>query len=366
MDLRRLRAFVCVAEQGTVSKAAELLHITQPALSRTIGALEDELGFKLFERAGRRLTLTAYGEQLLSDCRSIVTSVTTLRERAQALRGGEIKVLRVAASALTIEAVFPQFLHRYARSEPGVKLSLVEADAAEHLNMLERGEVHLAVNVVNVVQVDDHRFGTFLLPQFQVLAACARTFPIESGDAIDIRKLVQQPLLLLDESFATRNIFDAACRVAGVRAEVFVESGAAHALLALAQAGHGIAIIPSILPLDQHKLRSMRVTHRREPLRISLAVLWDKRRALPRYAEGFADALAGYIRDVFPLTPRPAQRPQPPAPRGGKDSPIRDSEQSVGPAVSSRIPKAPSPRAHQRRRRGFAAARDRIPATDQS
>ena len=65
MDLKRLKSFVAVAEQGTVSKAAHLLRITQPALSRQIGALEQEIGFKLFARAGRRLALTARGEQLL-------------------------------------------------------------------------------------------------------------------------------------------------------------------------------------------------------------------------------------------------------------------------------------------------------------
>ena len=65
MDLKRLRTFVAVAEHGTVSKAAEVLNITQPALSRQIGSLEHEFGFELFERSGRRLLLTPRGEQLL-------------------------------------------------------------------------------------------------------------------------------------------------------------------------------------------------------------------------------------------------------------------------------------------------------------
>jgi DNA-binding transcriptional LysR family regulator len=133
-------------------------------------------------------------------------------------------------------------------------------------------------------------------------------FPAERGDSIDIRRLVQHPLLLLDPSYATRNIFDAACRVAGVKPNMFVESGAAHALLALAEAGHGIAVVPSILPLNHRKLRTMRVTHRREPLQIALAVLWDKRRALPRYAGGFAETLAADMREVFAPEQRPSKK----------------------------------------------------------
>ena len=102
MDLRQLRTFVAISEHGTVSQAARVLHITQPALSRQIDGLEAEFGFELFERVGRRLRLTAQGEQLLGDCRSLLACAGALRERAQALRRGDIKVLKVAASALTI------------------------------------------------------------------------------------------------------------------------------------------------------------------------------------------------------------------------------------------------------------------------
>ena len=116
MDLRRLRTFVAVAEHGTISKAAQLLRITQPALSRQIGALEGEIGFKLFRREGRRLVLTAQGEHLLSDCRSLLSHAAAVTERVQSLRRGEIRALNIAASALTIEGFFPTFLPATPRS----------------------------------------------------------------------------------------------------------------------------------------------------------------------------------------------------------------------------------------------------------
>ena len=72
MDLRHARTFVTVAELGTVSKAALHLRIAQPALSRQIGDLEQEIGFNLFDRVGRRLLLTSQGEQLLGDCRGLL------------------------------------------------------------------------------------------------------------------------------------------------------------------------------------------------------------------------------------------------------------------------------------------------------
>jgi DNA-binding transcriptional LysR family regulator len=295
---------VAVAELGSVSKAAQTLRITQPALSRQVASFEEELGFKLFERAGRRLLLTARGEQLLGDCRSLLAHATSLSERAGALRRGDIHTLRIAASALTIEALFPTFLARFARHHPEVRLALIEADAASHLGMLERGEAHVAVNVVNSMEVDERRFATHLLPSFQVTAAAAPSLIAETGDAIDIRRLAKYPLLVLDTSFGTRNVFDAACRLADARPTVLLESRAVHALLALAEVGHGVAIIPSVLRADRRKLRLMRVTLRREPLplQISLAVLWDIRRTLPRCAVDFPELLADHIRESFPHT----------------------------------------------------------------
>lgn len=306
MDLKRLRTFVAVAEHGTVCRAAEMLNITQPALSRQIGSLEHEFGFALFERSGRRLALTPRGEQLLADCRSILARVASLRERAQALRRGDIKMLKVTASALTIEAMFPSFLHLYAERVPSVRVALVEADAAEHLTLLERGAAHLAVNVINNIQVDDNRFASHVLPPFQMLAASTRPLAAQAdGDAIDIRQLQDHSLLLLNRSYATRNVFDAACQVAGIRPTIFAESAAPHVLLELAAAGHGIAIIPSVLQHEVSKLRVTRVTYRGDPLHLKVAVLWDRHRTLPHYAQEFSALLEEHVREMFPVVRRP-------------------------------------------------------------
>jgi LysR family nitrogen assimilation transcriptional regulator len=98
MDLRQLNTFAAIVEHATVSRAAIGLRTAQSALSRQIGALEEELGVKLFDRVRRRLLLTAEGEQLLADCRAVLRSVGALGQRAEALRRGEGGVLKVAAT----------------------------------------------------------------------------------------------------------------------------------------------------------------------------------------------------------------------------------------------------------------------------
>lgn len=302
MDLRHARTFVTVAELGTVSKAAQQLRIAQPALSRQINDLEQELDLKLFDRVGRRLRLTGEGEQLLGDCRALLSHATAVGERAQLLRRGDTGVLKVSASPQHIESVFAGFLHRYAQHYPKVEVKVIEAAGTDTLTMLERGEIHLGQNLVHAIEPDDRRFGSHPLEPVDMLAACKPSLTLGKGRSIDISRLAAHPLLLLHSGFVVRRAFDAACNLAGVKPRIRMESRAPHTLLAMAEAGHGVAIIPSQLPTHRHALRIVRVTYQGKPLREPLTIMWDKRRPLPRYATAFCEMLADYVREVFPIT----------------------------------------------------------------
>jgi len=307
MNLRYARTFVTVAELGTVSKAATRLRIAQPALSRQISAFEQELGLKLFDRVGGRLLLTGEGEQLLSDCRGLLNHANALSERAQLLRRGDTGVLKVATSPQIIEGVLADFLHEYADRYPDVQVKLIEVlgwpDTEEKL---ERGEIHLGQNLLRAVQPGDPRFGSHPLEAVDLLAAYHPSLLPSPGETIEISRLAPYPLLLLDRSFVFRRNFDAACRLAGFEPSIKFESRAPHTLLAMAERRHGVAVIPSALRTDKHTLQIVRLTYRGKPLREPLAVFWDKRRPLPRYATAFCEMLAEHMRKVFPIT-RPSE-----------------------------------------------------------
>ena len=298
MELRRLRTFVAVAELGTVSKATLRLRITQPALSRQIMDLQQELGLRLFDRVGRRLILTAEGEQFLGHCRGVLAHIDALGERAEILRRGDTGVLKVAAPPHTIESVLSPFLPRYAERFPYVHVKLTEALGREQTAMLESGEVHIGIRH----DQGDRRFESRVLPPDEILAACALSLELGHAGVIDIGRLASHPLLLLESGYSIRRLFDAACRLTDVEPNILLESRAPHTLLALAEAGQGIAIIPSLLRTDRYRLRVVRVTHRRKPIRERFAIQWDRRRPMPPYAESFCDALAKYMREVLPIT----------------------------------------------------------------
>ena len=135
MELRHLRYFVSVAETASVSKAALRVHISQPALSRQIRDLETELGLRLFDRVGRRIRLTAEGQDLLERSRDVLARADAIGERARDLTTGAAGRLRVGATPQTMQSVIAGFLARYRRSRPGVEVILIEAGGVRLLDL---------------------------------------------------------------------------------------------------------------------------------------------------------------------------------------------------------------------------------------
>jgi LysR family nitrogen assimilation transcriptional regulator len=313
MHLRQALAFLTVAELGTVSKAALRLRVAQPALSRQIIGLEQELGLRLFDRVGRRLLLTGEGEQLIAGCRLLLNSAESLKEQAQLLRQGDTGVLKVAGSPQHIESVLSQFLHRYAERYPRVEVKITEGTGSEILAMLEGGEIHLGQNLLHAVKLDERHFGSLPLGSVELLAVGHPAMPLGPNRTIEVADLAGLPLLLLDGGFGFRRAFDAASRMAGLKPTVLFESRNPHTLLALAEAGHGVAIIPSQLQCRRYALRVVGLTHRRRVLQEPLTISWDKRRSLPRFATDYCTMLAAHMRETFPIT-----RATEPVPEGRK------------------------------------------------
>jgi len=302
MDLRHARTFVAIADLGTVSKAAVQLRIAQPALSRQIADLERDLAVKLFERVGRRLVLTSVGEQLLSDCRTLLNYGDTVREHATLLRKGNSGALKVAASPQHIESVFVGLLPKYQKRFPEVEVLLREGSGREILEMLERGEIHFAQNLLHEVRPDPERFMVRQLGSVDLLAACRPDLKLGVRDTIEVNDLSETPLLLLDTGFGFRRAFDAACRLARFEPRIRYESRSPHTLLALAEAGQGVAIVPSALRTDRYALRIFGLSYLRKPLRQALTIISDRRRHLPPFAEAFCTMWVEHVTDTLPMS----------------------------------------------------------------
>ncbi len=312
VELRHLRSLVAVAELGSFSRAAERLHLSQPALSRQIHNLENELGVSLFDRTGRRVQLTSEGQDLLGRSRGLVNDAESLVERAETLKGGQTGILRIGATSMTLESFLAGFLPRYRRRLPHVAVSLVEDGGAALLDRVERGELHLALTFPRHPGLRSQ-----VLFPVRLLAVVARSQRWARKKTVDLSDLEGERLLVLRPEFLSRQLLDATFQVAHIRPPVLLESAVAHTLIALAQAGYGTAIVPSNLRFDRTRVTAVPILYNDGSVGTWLAVNWHPRRLLPPYGETFVKELVPYASQSHPgreftyapRVPRPDDRP---------------------------------------------------------
>lgn len=172
------------------------------------------------------------------------------------------------------------------------------------MTLLERGEVHLGQNLLHAVKLDE-RYGSLPLGSVELLAVCHPSI-LRDRQKMEVTGLADFPLLLMDGGFGFRRAFDAASRMAGLKPTIKFESRSPHTLLALAEAGHGIAIVPSQLQCHRYRLRILGLTYRGRQLREPLTISWNKRCPLPRFATDYCAMLAAYMSEIFPIS-RPSE-----------------------------------------------------------
>jgi DNA-binding transcriptional LysR family regulator len=244
MELRHLRYFLAVAETENVRLASERLHITQPAVSRQIHELEEELGVQLFERLPRGLRLTPEGQAYRLDALEVMASLNTARDRVRGIANGETGLLRIGYVEVTAwRGVVPEALRAFRALAPGVRLELAPMFTLEQLELIKRdtldgGFVYLFDNL------PDGFVSVELPPQNVVLALPSRR-----------EKHWKKKLLLrdlADTAFVTfhratypayyARLF-AACAQVGLVPKVVQEGASEAAVLSLVSAGIGVAIV---------------------------------------------------------------------------------------------------------------------------
>jgi LysR family cyn operon transcriptional activator len=295
MNLRHLHTFSVIADLGGFTRAQARLHLTQPALTRQIHALEEELGVPLFDRIGRGIKLTSEGEELLRSSRRVLAEADSLSERARSLKAGKTGILRIGATAHVLENLLAAFLAAHRRRHPGVEVHLIEEGGARMPERLARGDMHLAC-----MSAGDPRFESRLLAPMHLLAVLPKRHRLARHRTLEIGELADEPLLVLEERFASREWFDDACRAARIRPRVLLESAVPQTLLALAAQAHGIAILPSNVALPAGGVVALPLLRRGASIGKWQVVAWDPQRFLAPYARDFVDELAASVERVFP------------------------------------------------------------------
>lgn len=283
MELRHLRYFAAVAEHGTVSRAAERLHVTQPGLSRQLRQLESELGVDLFERSAGRLSLTSAGRALVPQARDLLGQVESFRVAATFHAEGRLERLTVGAPTVTLTDVVAPFVATLAEEDPTT--DVLGADGSSSADVLARG-ADLAIGTA--------RPGTpYQSRPLAVLPVWAYVPPDHrwaSRSRITLMELAGEPLVALPAAFTARMALEDALTGAGTTWGMLVEAANGTVAQALAAAGRGVAVVSDdprydLVPLPV-EVPSQGL------LSIRLVSVWDSRHAAAPTLDEIAQRLS--------------------------------------------------------------------------
>ena len=238
MELSQLRYFITVARLGNMSKAAETLFVSQPNLSTSISRLEEEVGVPLFDRRRGKISLNQYGEQLLQ---SVERSVSLLDEGVSAVR--ERYSGKAASLSLVCMIDDTELLSRFVLANPDVNLTQQRADLPAITQMLERGEVDLALTVLEPPSDEVVFERVYSCPFVLVMSP---DHPLAAQESITRRQLMNQRLAI-DGSRTNRDTFYAAeTSKFGFTPKVDYDVRHMDLLLSLAESNQCIAILPAV------------------------------------------------------------------------------------------------------------------------
>lgn len=300
LNLRALHSFVVVAERLNMSRAAEALHLSQSALSRQIKNLEAELGIQLFDRYGKRLLLTAEGDDLLPRVAALIDQAKDLSSRMRAMTHGQVGVLRIGATPQTIEALLSHVLSALHRKYPAIEASFIEGANDTLLEQVQAGTAHVAIaSVPDGLDLEKQDlFSGYLY------AVLPKGHPLQRQRHIDIRELANMPILSLRRGFMTRSLLDSACTRAGVRVRTILDSDSTQTLCALARAGLGVAVV-STTALTRPGEDYVRVlTLEGKPLGQMISATWNPRMYRSPALNLFLQELTAHLRAHPPKVPR--------------------------------------------------------------
>lgn len=295
MELRHLRYFEAVARHSHVTRAAEELHIAQPALSKQVCQLEQELGVALFDRVGRNVRLTEAGEALLPHVRAVLAQIETARTEMAERIGLRRGRARVGTPPSVGTQLLPQSLVAFNKCYPGIEFRLHEAGIQTLLELLETGMLDMAISTL---PVNDPALTVVPLFTEELIVAVGPDHPLNKRTSVPLSELREESWVLLPENYELRETTLAACRKSGFSPQVVVDGGEIDTLLRLVSAGVGIALVPSLAIVKGCcKMGLLRISD--QQLQRSLGLVWRSDRVASPAARAMREFLVEHLRNDY-------------------------------------------------------------------
>jgi len=297
MECKQVEYFLKVAEYGSFSAAADELYISQSSLSKRIMALESELGFPLFDRSKRKISLTPAGK--------------TFQIHAQALNAGYQSMLGAVAQyktspALTIVAIpviaqygITTYLAEFKKSHPGIQINLEEREASAVLPALHSHQFDLAFLRDNYLDKSTCDYIEVAHDHFQVILS--QHHPFAKKSQLSLSALANENFIMFDKGTIVHELTVDACRQAGFEPRIFYASLRVESILGLVASNSGVALMMKRV-FDYHKHPEVVAIPLEEAIISNLVLAWSREKKLSEAASRFVDFIrSACIRNIPPL-----------------------------------------------------------------
>lgn len=282
MELRTLRYFLAVVDAGSVSAAAEIVHVSQPSLSRQLRHLEKDLSVDLFRREGGRLSLSAAGAQFLPIARDLVARADAAGLAAETIAAGRLERVTIAAPTTTLTDVIAPFLATLGPDDP--LPTVLESEPSQDQSRIIQG-ADLAI----MTEAPRRPLGSVALAVLPIWAYVPEGHRWGSTDQVPLRALVDETVIVMTEQFKPRILLSRALDEAHLSLGEMLECTNAQVAQALAATGRGVAVVSDDPRFD---LRPVRVMTRQGQLSIRLYAAWDA----THHAAGTLEELSRQLR----------------------------------------------------------------------
>lgn len=284
MDTQHLQAFIAVADNNSFSAAAEQLHLTQPAVSKRIAALEALLGCQLFDRMGRNIRLTEGGKALLPRAQHILQSVRDTQQAMHNLAGSISGKLHLATSHHIGLHHLPMILRRFTEDYPEVELELDFMDSERAYEAIARGDAELAIVTLAPAQPRDIK--AVHLWQDPLSVVVSPQHPLAQHQQVEVEQLARLPAILPDLNTYTGQLVQNMFAEKDLQLNLSMATNYLETIKMMVSIGLGWSILPDTM-IDQ-QLQRIHV----EQVQVSreLGCVYHRGRTLSNAAETFLQA----------------------------------------------------------------------------
>lgn len=290
MDTASLTAFLEVARAESFSQAAEHLHLTQPAISKRISGLEESLGVELFDRVGRRITLTEAGRALLPRAQQLLLELEDMRRMVANLTGPITGTLKVGTSHHIGLHRLPPALRAFSTQYRDVRLDLRFIDSEEAYEAVLSGELELGI--VTLPPVPDDRLIAREVWDDPLAFVAGPEHPLARQKKVTLADLTQHAAILPSSSTFTRQIASRLFQESGLQLQVSMTTNYLETIKMMASIGLGWSVLPASMAAPDPTSGELKILKINGiDLRRSLGVVYHPRRTLSRAAQAMLDLL---------------------------------------------------------------------------